>query len=352
NNAIRVLLSQPSSQGRYSCGAAYFESRIANLSSAGGFRVLNEGAGNAEVFRASPNVSVQIQATGGVVRVWNQATATPTRVYEGPGPIVTVPLDASKPTNFLEKGIYRGNFRFTNLGNTLRVLNVVSYDDYVRGVVPIEMLSNWHLQAYRAQAIAARTYAHNSYRGGARDYDVLEDQSDQCYGGVQMKGGRVIESPITNQAVDQTLGRILTYNGQSIRAYFSSSNGGYSKAVGCWQNNVITAGGTPQCGPSEPYLSPVPDPWDLAGTTPTTNRNASWTVSFTSAQIRTAVLSYRGIDIGTLLSVDLSNRQPAVVGHATSIKVAGTAATLELNADRLLRDYLFLRSTMVRLAPW
>jgi SpoIID/LytB domain protein len=352
NSVIRVLLSQPSSQGRYSCGAAYFESSIANLSSAGGFRVLNEGAANAEVFRASPTVGVQIQATGGVVRVWNQATATPTLVYSGPGPIVTVPLDASKPTNFLEKGIYRGNFRFTNLGNTLRVLNVLSYDDYLRGVVPIEMLTNWHLEAYKAQAIAARSYAHNSYKGGARDYDVLEDQSDQCYGGVQMRSGRVIETDITNRAVDLTLGRILTYGGQSIRAYFASSNGGYSKGVGCWQNNVASVGGTLQCGPSEPYLSPVADPWDLAVSTPATNWNASWQVTFTSAQIRTAVLSYRGIDIGTLLSVDLSNRQPAVVGHVTSLKVVGTTGTYELNADRLLRDYLFLRSTMVRLAPW
>ena len=352
NNVIRVLLSQPSSQGRYSCGAAYFESSIANLSSAGGFRVLNEGAGNAEVFRASPSVSVQIQAIAGVVRVWNQATPTPTKVYEGAGPIVTVPLDATKPTNFLEKGVYRGNFRFTNLGNTLRALNVVSYDDYVRGVVPLEMLKDWHLEAYKAQAIAARSYAHSSYKGGSRDYDVLEDQSDQCYGGVQMKSGRVVETEITDRAVALTLGKILTSGGETIRAYFSSSNGGYSKALGCWNFNVVISGSSVTCAASPAYLSPVADPWDLAVTTPSTNRNASWTVTFTSAQVRQAILNYRGVDIGTLLSVDLSNRQPAVIGHVTSVMVVGTAATLNLPADRLLRDYLFLRSTMVRLAPW
>ena len=353
NSAVRVLLSQPSSQGRFSCGAAYFAGDIANLVSTGGFAVLNEGAGNSEIFRASPSVTVQFQAVGGIVRAWNQATATPTKIYEGPGPLVTVPLDPSKPTSFLEKqGIFRGNFRFTNLGNTLRVINVVSYDMYIKGVVPIEMLDNWHLEAYKAQAIAARTYAYDSYRGGSRDYDVLEDQSDQCYGGVQMRGGRVVEKPITNVAVDLTAGKILTYNGQAIRAYFASSNGGYSKAIGCWANNVIQSGGAVSCGPTEAYLSPVPDPWDLAVSTPAPNRNASWTVSFTSDQIRSAVLSYRGIDIGTLLSVDLSNRQPAVVGHVTSVKIVGTAATLDLPADRLLRDHLFLRSTMVRLAPW
>jgi peptidoglycan hydrolase-like amidase len=352
NSVVRVLLSQPSSQGRYSCGAAYFAGDIANLVSSGGFRVLNEGAGNGEVFRASPSVTVQFQAIGGVVRVWNQATPTPTLVYSGPGPVVTVPLDATRPTSFIEKGTFRGNFRFTNLGNTLRVVNVVSYDEYIKGVVPIEMLDNWHLEAYKAQAIAARTYAYSSYRGGSRDYDVLEDQSDQCYGGVQMRSGRVVEKAITNLAVDLTAGKILTYNGQVIRAYFASSNGGYSKAIGCWANNVIQSGGTVSCGPSEASLSPVADPWDLAVSTPAPNRNASWTVTFTSDQIRNAVLNYRGVDIGTLLSVDLSNRQPAVVGHVTSVKIVGTAATLDLPADRLLRDHLFLRSTMVRLAPW
>ncbi|MDE3113211.1 MAG: SpoIID/LytB domain-containing protein, partial [Chloroflexota bacterium] len=234
NTVVRVLLSQPSSQGRYSCGAAYFSGNLANLVSNGGFKVLNEGANNAVVFTAGPSVTVQIQAIGGVVKVFDQATPTPTLVYQGAGPIVTVPLDPTKPTDWLEKGWYRGNFRFTNLGDTLRVIDVVNYDDYVRGVVPLEMLTNWALEAYKAQAIAARSYAYTSYKGGARDYDVSDDQSDQCYGGVQMASGRAIETAITNTAVDQTLGMFAEYGGQPIRAYFASSDGGYTESIGCW----------------------------------------------------------------------------------------------------------------------
>jgi len=353
SQVIRVLLSQPSSQGRFSCGGAYYDGNIGNIVSAGGFRVLNEGAGNVELFRASPTVSVQVFATGGVVQVWNQATASPTKVYEGPGPVVTVPLDPTKPTTFREKGTYRGNLRFTNLGNTLRVTNAVSYDEYVRGVVPLEMLTNWHLEAYKAQALAARSYAYSSYRGGARDYDVSDDQADQCYGGVQMITARgVIETAITNQAVDLTLGKFILYSGTPVRAYFASSNGGYSKAIGCWENNAIVVGGSVQCSASDPYLTPVADPWDILVSQPAPNRNAAWQVTFTSEQIRGAVLSYRGVDIGALLSVDLSNRQPAVVGHLTSVKLVGTNASIDLPADRFLRGYLGLRSTMVRLAPW
>ncbi len=345
SSVVRVLLSQPSSQGRYSCGTAYFAGSLANLVSNGGFRVLNEGANNALLFTAGPSVGVQIQATGGAVRVYDQATPTPTLVYSGPGPVVTVPLDPSKPTDFLEKGWYRGNFRFTNLGDTLRVLNVVSYDDYVRGVVPLEMLANWALEAYKAQAIAARSYAFTSYKGGARDYDVSDDQSDQCYGGVQMASGKPVENATTNAAVDQTLGMFVEYGGQPIRAYFSSSDGGYTESIGCWANNAQVTSSGVVCSASPPYLTAVADPWDLA-------MRPGWQVTFTSDDIRGAVQQMKGIDIGPLTSVDLSDRNPPVLGHVVSIKLTGWYATVDLPADNFLRSYLGLRSSMVRLAPW
>lgn len=353
NRVIRVLLSAPSSVGRYSCGGAVFDGTLANIVSDGGFRVLNEGAGNAEIMTAGPGVSVQIVAVGGVVNVWNQATATPTLVYSGPGPVVTVPLDPAVPTNFLEKGVYRGNFKFTNLGGTLRSLNVVGYDDYIKGVVPLEMLKDWHIEAYRAQALAARTYAYNSYRGSASDFDVHDDQSDQCYGGVRMRNGRVVETAITNQAVETTAGMLITYNNAAIRAYFSSSSGGYTKPVGCWGFNVIiSSSGSVSCSSSPPYLSGVADPADVAVSVPERNRQLDWQVTFTSQQIRDAIMRYRGVDIGPLQSVDLSHRTHGGEGHVISVKVVGQFMTLDLPADRLLRDHLFLKSTLVRLSAW
>ncbi len=351
NPNIRVLLSQPSSQGRYTCGAAYYDGNLANLVSNGGFRVLNEGSGNAEIFKAGPGVAVQFYAVNGNVQVWDQATARPTKVYEGPGPVSTVPLDPAKATNWLEKGWYRGNFRFTYLGGTLRVVNVASYDDYVRGVVPLEMLSGWNIEAYKAQALAARSYAYASYQP-SRDYDVFDDQSSQCYGGVQMTSGRKIETDITNAAVDGTLHQFITYNGTPIRAYFSSSDGGYTKAVGCWANNAQSTPSGVACAPSQPYLTPVADPWDTSVSVPTANKQAGWQVTFSSDTIRNAVLNMRGIDIGPLTSVDLSNRSPAVVGHVVSVKITGQWGSVDLPADNFLRSYLFLKSTMVRLAPW
>ena len=346
---VRVLLSQPSSSGRFTCGAAFFNGALMNAMSNGGFRVLDEGQGNRVVAIAAGTVTFQVFATNGVVQVFNQATVPPTKVYEGGGPVTIVPADATKPIRLQEKGWYRGNIRFTNLGNTLRVVNFVNYDDYIRGVVPMEMLQNWHLEAYKAQAYAARSYAYTSYKAGASDYDVQDDQSDQCYGGVQLAdsvGGRPIEGDVQNAAVTATAGKVIAYAGAAVRAYFSSSSGGYTLPFGCWGATKTT------CSDSPPYLVAVADPADPLVSVPTANKQAGWTATYTSAQIRSVLLSYRGVDIGTLTSVDLSNQAPNGLGHVVSIRFTGTAGSIEVPADGFLRGQLGLKSTMVRLSPF
>ena len=342
----RVLLSSPSSQGRFVCGDnRLFAGTLADLNSGGGMRVVNEAANNQEIARGGPGQNFQIVARNGVVEVW--ANFAPVhQVFAGAGPITVVPLDPNQPLGLAQKGgPYRGNLRFTNLGGTLRVINAVTYDDYVRGVLPLEMPTSWHPEALKAQAYAARTYAYSSYKGGARDYDVTDDQADQCYGGTR------VEVPSSNAAVAATSGRVITYQGASIRAYFASSNGGYSLSDGCWMNNVVRSGSTWVCTGGQPYLQPVADPADRAVSAPA-NPRSSWTATFTSEQMRSAVMRCGGPDIGSLQAVDLSNQSPPGSGHVISVRVFGTAANTDLRADDLLRNCLGLRSTMVRLNPF
>jgi stage II sporulation protein D len=341
-----VLLSAPSSQGRYVCGDnRYFYGSLADLNSSGGMRVLNESANNQEIARGGGGQNFQVLARNGIVEVWAN-WAPVTLVYSGPGPISVAPIDPTQPLGFVQKGAtYRGNIRFTNLGGTLRVINVVSYDDYVRGVLPLEMPTSWHSEALKAQAYAARTYAYTAYKAAQRDYDVTDDQADQCYGGTR------VEVPSSNNAVTATAGRVITYQGASIRAYFASSNGGYTLSDGCWMNNVVRSGNTWVCSGGQPYLAPVPDPADRAVAAPV-NPRASWTVTFTSSDVRSAVLRCGGPDIGALQAVDLSNQVPPVVGHPISVRIFGSAANADLRADDFLRTCLGLRSTMVRLNPF
>lgn len=337
---MRVLLSSPSSSGSATCGSPYMNTWLVNVRSAGGFRAVNEAAGNALVGTASANVTFQIAASGGGVSVYDQSANPPALKYSGPGPITLVPTDASQPITVQEKGeFFHGKLQFKNDGGgNLRVVNFVGYDDYVKGVIPKEMPAGWHPEAYKAQALAARSYGFTSYVP-TRDYDVRDDQVDQCY------GGATVETSASIAAVAATLGKVITYNGAAIRAYFSSSSGGYTVGVGCWNHGTT-------CAANDPWLVPVADPADLLVQVPYANKNASWTVTFTSDAIRGAILSYRGIDIGTLLSTDVSNQAPGNVGHVVSVRFAGTNGSVEVPADVFLRTYLGLKSTMVRLSPF
>ena len=108
-----------------------------------------------------------------------------------------------------------------------------------------------------------------------------------------------------------------------------------------------------QCGASEPYLQAVQDPADTRVSVPAINRHSSWQVTFTSAQIRAAVLNMRGVDIGALLSVDDTNVSPEG-GHVVSLLIRGTNAPagVDVQADVFLRTHLGLKSTFVRLSPF
>src|SRR5438552_8292465 len=289
-------------------------------------RVLNEGNANAVVAQSGGGQNFQIIAANGVVQVWSNWSPV-TLGYQGPGPVTVTPIDPNQPITFQQKGgAYRGNLRFTNLGGTLRVVNALSYDDYTRGVISLEMPTSWHPEALKAQAYAARTYAYTSYKGGSRDYDVSDDQSDQCYGGVR------VEVPQANNAVNASLGKVITFNGAAIKAYFASSNGGYSLSDGCWMNNVVRSGNTWVCSTSgSAYLAPVPDPADRVVSQPA-NPRASWQVTFTSDQIRSAVPRCCGPDTGVLRGVGVSDQGPPG-GHVVWVRLCGTAASTVVRAD-------------------
>jgi SpoIID/LytB domain protein len=344
---VRVLLSQPSSVARYRCGDnQYFGGSSGDVTSDGGFRVLDELSGNVEIGRAGPKQMWQFVARSDGVEVWDNSGGAP-RFVRQMATAAVVPLDPNQPLGFVQKGVYRGNFRFSSLGGTLRVVNVATWDDYIRGVVPLEMPTSWHPEALKAQALAARSYAYNSYKGGATDYDVSDDQSDQCYGGSR------VEVASTNAAVTATIGKLITFNNAAVRAYFASSNGGYTLPYGCFGNRVVNNGSTWVCtpDPTQPYLGAVPDPADRAVTSPA-NPRASWTVTFSGSEIRNAVLRCNGTDIGSLASVDLSNRSLPVVGHVISVRITGSLGSVDLHGERFLRSCLGLRSTMVRLSPF
>ena len=140
---------------------------------------------------------------------------------------------------------YHGTLVVRSNGGGVSVVNGLSLDTYLRGVVPSESPSHWPLAALEAQAVAARSYAVSELRPDSW-YDLVPTTSDQVYGGVRS------ERPRSDHAVYATVGQVLTWNGSVARTYYSSSSGGRTEAVqDAWPGSAPI-----------PYLRSVPDPYD------------------------------------------------------------------------------------------
>ncbi|CAN5790450.1 SpoIID/LytB domain-containing protein [soil metagenome] len=113
-------------------------------------------------------------------------------------------------------------------GGQVSAINVVDLEAYLLGVVPREIgrLPAAQIEALKAQAVAARTYAIGNMGGRQnRGFDFYATVMDQVYGGIQD------EDTVVNRAVRETNGEILTHNGTPILAYYSSTCGGATAAI-------------------------------------------------------------------------------------------------------------------------
>ena len=166
---------------------------------------------------------------------------------------------------------YRGRFDLRVEGGSVRLVNEVKVEDYVRGIR--EMPPSWPIEAQRAQAIAARSYAlHQALvaRKESRPADLCATAACQVYGGIgaEQRGG-----PVWARAVESTAAQVVAYRGTPILAMYSSSNGGRSVAA------------------SKPYLRSIPDPDDAA------SPHHRWRVEVPETAIGAAVALPVGADL-------------------------------------------------------
>ncbi len=134
---------------------------------------------------------------------------------------------------------YRGKLMVKMSNGKLVVINDLTLEDYLKGVVPSEMPPSWEFEALKAQAIAARSFALANLGKQARfGYDLKDNTEDQAYGGAS------VETNKTNRAVEETTGLVLTYDMKIIPAYYSASAGGMTN-TNAWGGNL-------------PYLRSVP----------------------------------------------------------------------------------------------
>ncbi|MCG5102696.1 stage II sporulation protein D [Oceanobacillus alkalisoli] len=137
------------------------------------------------------------------------------------------------------------------------VVEDVSLEDYIVGVVAAEMPATFEIEALKAQALAARTYTVNHLLANDEDsYDITDTVQHQVYKNseeLKQQWGSAYEDNMQKikAAVEATRGEILTYEDDPIMpAYFSMSNGYTENSEDYWENEL-------------PYLRSVPSPWDL-----------------------------------------------------------------------------------------
>ena len=188
---------------------------------------------------------------------------------------------------------YRGGFQyFRRGGGNLTVVNVVTLEDYVNGVICFEMGRSWPLEALKAQAVCARTYVlKNLNKHGSYGFDICTSTSCQVYHGMGSKRPDYGPSEISMQAVEETAGMVARYNGKLAETPYSSSFGGASEdAKNIWGTDTDV---------EHPYLRGVTDPYEADVSS--INSRSSWTVSYTAAQLTQRLQGY-GLGMGT--SVD------------------------------------------------
>ena len=206
---------------------------------------------------------------------------------------------------------YRGAMRLS-AGHTV---NVLSMDDYVKGVVPREMPASWDPDAVRSQAVAARTYAaFDRAAHPTRSYQTCDTTSCQVYGGLGSEDSR------SNAAVVATANQVLNYGGKPAFTQFGSSSGGW-----------LAAG-------SQPYLVAKADPYDgWSG-----NGVHTWSTTITRAAIQKAWPS-----LGTLNRVLVTQRDGhgEWYGRVEKMVLDGSKANVTLTGSTF-RSKFGLRS------PW
>jgi stage II sporulation protein D len=198
----------------------------ATLSATGAWRVVDEESG--VLVRARAREHWFIERAGTRLRaVRSDGAATAWRSHS----ITQYADDAGLLT--LGAKSYRGAMTFVATDTGVLIVNLLPMEDYLRGVVPIEIGERGGSEraAVEAQAVAARSYTVTRVRsarqglGRSTDFDLVASVGDQVY------GGRDAERPLADLAVRNTSGLVLTYLGRVVTAPFSSTCGGESAAA-------------------------------------------------------------------------------------------------------------------------
>ncbi len=267
------------------------------------------------------------------VRDWH-AGGGGTLVEAGPSGLLADGRPVGAVWRFAGSGIvevdrmrFRGELEFRSIPNGMQVINKVTLEDYVAGILGREIYPNWHLETLKAQAVAARSYAlHQRAESSGQAFHVKAGTGSQVYGGV------AAETPAIRAAVLATRGEFLAYAQKPILAVYHSASGGR------------TASSEEVWGRPLPYLVSleVDDEQDSPDT--------YWRATISKTKLGRALDSL-GIRIGSPRELQVVDRSGS--GRALRVRIRGDKGDHQLDA-RALRGALgesVIRSTLFEIRP-
>ena len=234
----------------------------------------------------------------------------------GSGEIIVEPTDNGYV--WIGDRWYRGRTRLVRQGNGITAINYVDIEQYLYSVVGAEAVASWPIEALKAQAVAARSYALYKRSTGRNSlYDLDTTVGTQVYKGLDS------EYLTTHEAVNGTSGQIMTYGGKVILAAFHSSSGGHTENVeDIWTSPL-------------PYLRGVVD-YDHQSPV------FQWTKIFSPEEISTRLGK-----VGRIKTMIPEKTTPH--GRVVTMKVISDRGTTTVTGKKL-RKVLDLRSTLFRVS--
>jgi stage II sporulation protein D len=153
-----------------------------------------------------------------------------------------------KPSNgiiFANSKPYQGYLKLKKSGEKINVINVLTIEDYLKGVLPKEVNSNWEIEALKAQAVVSRTYIiANLNKHSNQGFDICSTTHCQVYGGLEC------QTNSTEQAIKETKGEVLMYDGKFAQTVFHANCSGHTddpKYIWNWKDTPAYLKGV-KCG--------------------------------------------------------------------------------------------------------
>lgn len=248
---------------------------------------------------------------------------------------------------------YRGEMELCVEAGSIKVINIISLEEYLYGVVPAEMPANWPLEALKAQAVAARSESIAKLgRHRSDGFDLCADVHCQVYSGVEK------ETQLSNMAVDSTRGVILEYNSKTVDAIYSSNCGGHTQDnIFGSEDAVAYFTGIEDMDETQKLVFPLspfemeswlkdPPPGIYCNIPEFTKfSNFRWVRIYSAEQLRQMVDKVSGV--GEIKKIIVLARNSS--GHVNKLRIVGSDSTCVIEKESNIRKaFGDLRSSMFK----